>query len=89
MITKPLNIKQSIPIEGIQDIGYQGKVNIKVVKGKTVLKNITYHNSGTPSLFRFLCSCLAGSYSEALRPCKIKFFCHTEAFNTPQITSFN
>lgn len=68
-------------VEGIQDISYAGIVNIKLQHGKKTIMSKKYHNNGMPDLFKFLCLALAGSYTDALRPCKIKLFCYDQAFS--------
>lgn len=74
--------KGDIHASGIQNIGYQGSVTVKVMHGNKVVKTREYHNSGMPQLFKFLCAALAGNYSEALRPCKIKLFYYPDASET-------
>lgn len=74
-------ITNNLPIDGLQNIGYKGQVTVKLTNGKTTLKTTTYKNSGMISLFKFLCNCLAGNYTDTLRPCKIKFFCYDNAFD--------
>lgn len=60
------------------NIGYAGKVNIKVKNKKTnqTLYSYTNHNEGNLPLFNFLALCLAGEYATAdsQRPYKIKLF---------------
>lgn len=70
--TQPKN--QNINLAGTQTLNYQGSVTIKLNHGKKTVLSKTYHNAGMPSLFKFLATALAGNYSEALRPCKIKLF---------------
>ena len=53
-------------------ITYSGKVNIKIVKDGTIIKDSTTHNQGNDPLFYFLCCCLLGSYVEANAPKYIK-----------------
>lgn len=53
-------------------ITYSGKVNIKIVKDGTIIKDSTTHNQGNPPLFYFLCCCLLGSYVETNAPKYIK-----------------
>lgn len=53
-------------------ITYSGKVNIKVVKDGTIIKDSTTHNKGNSPLFYFLCCCLVGSYVETNAPKYIK-----------------
>jgi hypothetical protein len=73
-ITTKDKINSSVSVEGTQNIDYSGKVAIKVVRGNKVITSRTYHNSGCPSLFKFLCNCLAGEFTHSLRPSKIKLF---------------
>ncbi len=72
-------ISQPTKVEGTQNISYAGTVNIKVQRGKRTLMTKKYNNKGMTSLFKFLCLALAGSYSDDLRPCKIKLFCYDKA----------
>ena len=71
---KTKKIKKTTELKGTQNLGYQGKVTIKLVHGDKIISTKTYHNSGLPLLFKFLGSALAGNYSEDLRPTRIKLF---------------
>ena len=59
---------------GEQNISYQGRVSVKIQRGNKIISSKTYHNSGMPSLFKFLANCLAGNISANGRPVKIKLF---------------
>lgn len=67
-------LDQDLHAFGEQNIGYQGMVSVKIQRGNRIISSKTYHNSGMPSLFRFLANCLAGSVSANGRPVKIKLF---------------
>ena len=67
-------LDQDLHAFGEQNIGYQGSVSVKIQRGNKIISSKTYHNSGMPSLFRFLANCLAGSVSANGRPVKIKLF---------------
>jgi len=71
--------QQDIKAIGTQPIGYQGKVSIKIQHGNKTISTRTYHNSGMPLLFKFLCSALSGDFLDGIRPCKIKLFYYPEA----------
>lgn len=60
----------------MNNITYEGLVTVKLYNGKKLLSTKTYHNSGSPNLFKFLCQCIAGNYKTAdrLRPCMLKLF---------------
>lgn len=59
---------------GEQNIGYQGKVSVKIQRGNKIISSKVYHNSGMPNLFKFLANCLAGNISANGKPVKIKLF---------------
>ena len=80
-------VKDVSQVSGTQDISYAGVVTIKLQHGKKTIMSKKYHNNGMPDLFKFLCLALAGSYTEALRPCKIKLFCYDAAFAIEQDTA--
>lgn len=61
-------------ITGTQYLGYEGRISVSLVKGKKILKTKTYHNSGLPNLFKFLCMSLGGRPAESLRPSAIQLF---------------
>lgn len=65
---------ENVALTGTQTFGYQGKVTVKLQHGNRVIRTQEYHNNGTPLLFKFLCSALAGRYTDFLRPCKVKLF---------------
>lgn len=49
-------------------IGYSGKVNIKIMRDSTVLKEFNNTNDGKLPLFRFLANTLIGVYSKSGTP---------------------
>lgn len=57
-----------------QPLNYAGSATIKILRGNKTISSKTFHNAGRIPLFKFLCNCLGGTYSEQLRPCKIKLF---------------
>lgn len=56
------------------NIGYSGKVSIKILHGTKAVKNITIHNNGCQPLFDFLAYCLVGDYNEANSPRYLRAF---------------
>lgn len=74
MARKKKKINKDLVATGTQNLGYQGKVLVKINHGNKTISTKNYSNSGTPLLFKFFCTALMGSYTEALRPCKIKLF---------------
>ena len=74
VIPTPTIAAKSINVEEQQTIGYKGEVSVKVARGNKIINTRTLHNSGMPSLFKFLANCLAGIYSKNSRPCKIRLF---------------
>jgi hypothetical protein len=77
------SIKNTTCLEGIQKISYEGIVSVKLQngRGKTLMSK-QYHNTGMPNLFKFICTALAGEFTDALRPCKIKLFTYKKALET-------
>jgi len=72
---KKINKESEQPIvTNVQNIGYQGTLNVSILHGKRVIQKTKYHNSGMPNLFRFLVNCLGGNYAAGLRPNKIRLF---------------
>ena len=73
-------IQATTCLEGVQMFGYEGKVTLRLQNGhnKTIMSK-QYHNTGMSSLFKFLCTALAGEYTDALRPCKIRLFTYKKA----------
>jgi hypothetical protein len=72
-------ITKDAKVSGMQYIGYQGAINVSIVKDNKVLKTKQYHNSGMPKLFEFIAKCLGGARSEYLRPVQIKLFRYSGA----------
>lgn len=75
-------ITETITASGNQPINYLGEITVKVNHGNKTISTKKYSNSGMPSLFKFLCSALAGSYTESLRPCQIKLFTYDRAYDS-------
>lgn len=69
-------------------LGYQGHVQLQLVRGNKVLSTKQYHNNGMPKLWEFLAACLAGDRAEQLRPTTIKLF-NYKAADTVSPTTFN
>ena len=67
----------------INSVGYQGKVTFKVMHGNKVLSAKKYLNQGLPDLFKYLSYALAGTYTPAMRPCKIALFYCNEDSHSP------
>lgn len=85
-IEKKLVSKITSPVTnltGDQTISYAGHVCVKVNHGNNTILTKHYHNSGMPNLFKFLCNCLAGEYTDKLRPCKIKLFSYLAGDELP------
>ena len=61
------------------NVGYQGKLTVKINSGKTTISTKTYHNTGTYKMFKFLCDSLAGYDTAKSRPCQIRLFSATGA----------
>lgn len=55
-------------------IGYQGKIDVRIMKGNKTISKKSYHNAGYTDLFKFLYDCLVGEYQKLNRPCKIKLY---------------
>lgn len=64
-------------------LGYTGTLTVRLQHGKNTLSNKTYHNAGTKNLFKFLCSCLAGEFTNSDRPCRIRLFGSNGCDGTP------
>ena len=60
----------------VATIGYEGKLNVYIKHGKTVIDHRSYHNAGTDQLFKFLCCCIQGDWDAAkeLKPYKIRLY---------------
>ena len=76
---KAKKITADLKAVGLQNIGYQGKVVVKLANSNNVLATKEYHNSGMPNLFKFLALSVAGrvgtNYNvDTLRPVKLKLF---------------
>lgn len=63
MARKKKNKEQTLEIKNTSYFSYSGKVNI-VTKDKygNIIQNITKHNFGTNELFKFLLTCLSGTF---------------------------
>ena len=46
---------------------YKGTLKVKTVKGKTVIDEREYHNTGTIQLFQFICAALKGESWDSLK----------------------
>ena len=66
MKTKKINYSPSI--------GYEGRVTISQMYGKTKLNEWTIKNTGCKPLFRFIAEALCGEFRTDLRPCTIRLF---------------
>ena len=71
---KTTKVTESVIASGNQSINYLGEITVKITHGSKTVSTKKYTNSGMPSLFKFLCNALAGTYTESLRPCQIKLF---------------
>lgn len=74
---KKKTTKEIKKVEGSQNIGYSGKVTVSILRNNKPISSKTYCNTGRAPLFKFLCSCLAGTYRDSTKPCKIKLFNYT------------
>lgn len=73
-MTKRKSKAKTAEMNSKQSLSYEGKVTVKIQRSGKTISSKTYHNSGRLPLFKFLCNCLAGVYSEQNRPAKIKLF---------------
>ena len=57
-------------LEGLNQIGYVGKVTIKTqcIKSKKIIRTQVIKNNGSVELFRFLCGCLIQQYDSTSTP---------------------
>lgn len=86
MSTKQNNQAVNTNLSKSANIGYSGKVTVSVQAGGKIISKKEYHNTGSISLFNFLCACLKGDYITAnnLRPNTVKLFkVDTAIYDTP------
>lgn len=60
--------------QSTNNISYKGTVKISVQKNNKTISSKIFHNTGSINLFKFLCNCLAGTYNDTERPCRIALF---------------
>lgn len=65
--------------KSINTISYKGTVKVSVQKNNKTISSKTFHNTGNINLFKFLCKCLAGTYNDTERPCRIALFSGNES----------
>jgi len=78
-VQTPEPTTESVNVEGIQTIGYQGTVEVGIKHGNRLITSKKYSNHGREPLFRFLANCLGGNITESLRPTKIRLFIYKDA----------
>lgn len=55
-------------------IGYNGNLSVLIKNGNRTISKKAYHNMGHVKLFQFICNCLAGTFTETARPCRIRLY---------------
>ena len=74
---KSKNKSQVAEVSNKQSFSYEGSVKMQIQRNGKIVSTKTFKNSGRMPLFKFLCNCLAGVYSEQSRPVKLKLFNYT------------
>ena len=74
---KSKNKNQVAEVSNKQSFSYEGSVKMQIQRNGKTISTKTFKNSGRMPLFKFLCNCLAGVYSEQSRPVKLKLFNYT------------
>ena len=69
---------------------YHGQVTVSIKKNNKIISSHTYNNNGGKELWFFLCTCLAGQYTEAANnyPLKIRLYHNSKSnpvVNPPDI----
>lgn len=66
--------KETATTSNTGGIKYQGKLDVQIQRGSKTISKKTYHNTGTNTLFKFLCDCIVGNYDKSSRPIQIKLY---------------